>query len=197
VAAAGLTKGSFFHHFTGKDDLAETTAKAWATGTNAFFNAADFTRHARPYDRVMGYIALRKALLTGPIPAFSCYAGTVVGETYAAGGPVFTAAAAAVTGHIALITPHIAAALIEAGKPPTRADALSNLLQCTVQGAIILAQTTGSPAAALTCFDEIERYFAAELAPITRKAPNDPRQTDLFAELEPPPVPGRSTLSGA
>jgi TetR/AcrR family transcriptional repressor of nem operon len=40
--AAGLTKGSFFHHFDSKEELALAAADYWIEGTGAFFASASF-----------------------------------------------------------------------------------------------------------------------------------------------------------
>ena len=59
-AAAGLSKGAFFHHFASKEDLAVAAAAQWSRVTGAAFDAAEYRHHADPLDRVMGYVALRR-----------------------------------------------------------------------------------------------------------------------------------------
>ena len=163
-AAAGLTKGSFFHHFASRDALGLAAAQAWRDGTAAYFAAEEFTRAPRAVDRVLGYITLRKALLTGPLPTCCCYAGTVVGETYQTHPPVFDMAKAAIDDHITFIATHIAQALKDKGTPsPGRAIALSTLIQATVQGALILAKAAGGPEPALICLSELEHHLRREL----------------------------------
>jgi len=45
--AAGLTKGSFFHHFDSKEDLALAAAEYWGAVTGALFAAAPYRAPAR------------------------------------------------------------------------------------------------------------------------------------------------------
>ena len=65
-AAAGVTKGAFFHHFKSKEELAVAAADYWSQMTGALFAAAPYHAHADPLDRVLGYIDFRKALLEAP-----------------------------------------------------------------------------------------------------------------------------------
>ena len=81
-AAAGVTKGAFFHHFASKETLAVAAAEYWSETTGAFFAAAPYHRHTDPLQRVLGYIDFRKAILTGKVPEFTCLVGTMVQEVY-------------------------------------------------------------------------------------------------------------------
>ena len=66
-AAAGVTKGAFFHHFASKEALAVAAADYWSEITSEFFANAPYHRHVDPLDRVMGYIDCRADLLDGPV----------------------------------------------------------------------------------------------------------------------------------
>lgn len=70
--AAGVTKGSFFHHFKGKEDLAISAANFWSEMTSGLFESAPYHAHVDPLDRVLGYIDFRKAILQGTLPEFTC-----------------------------------------------------------------------------------------------------------------------------
>src|SRR5262245_33489159 len=70
-AAAGVTKGAFFHHFKSKEDLAIAAADHWSEKTSGLFADAPYHKHADPLDRVLGYIDFRKTLLTGQPPDFT------------------------------------------------------------------------------------------------------------------------------
>ena len=52
-AATGLSKGSFFHHFKGKEDLALAAAQHWSDTTGALFANAPYQQVADPRERLL------------------------------------------------------------------------------------------------------------------------------------------------
>ncbi len=81
-AEAGLTKGSFFHHFKSKEDLALAAVAHWDASTSGLFAAAGYHKAADPLDRLLAYVDFRKTILTGDLSDFTCLVGTIVQEAY-------------------------------------------------------------------------------------------------------------------
>jgi TetR/AcrR family transcriptional regulator, transcriptional repressor for nem operon len=68
-AAAGVTKGAFFHHFDSKDALGVAAAQHWSKVTSGFFADAPYHHHNDPLERVLAYIAFRRDILQGELPS--------------------------------------------------------------------------------------------------------------------------------
>lgn len=159
-AAAGVTKGAFFHHFESKDALGIAAAEHWSATTAAIFRQAPYHGHEDPADRVLAYIALRRQILHGPLPEVSCYAGTVVQEAYAS-EPIRAACGAAIFEHSATLEADIAAALAAAGrKADFTPQSLARHTQAVLQGAFILAKAAADTEVAVESVDHLGRYVA-------------------------------------
>ena len=158
-AAAGVTKGAFFHHFKSKEDLAVAAAEFWGETTGAFFAAAPYHALPDPLQRLLGYIDFRKAILVGDIPDFTCLAGTMVQETYETNPAIRNACARAITDHAAKVEIDIAAALDARGmRPGWSARSLALHTQAVLQGAFILAKANGGAQVAAESVDHLRRY---------------------------------------
>lgn len=155
-AAAELTKGSFFHHFKTKEDLAVAAAGHWSGRACDLFTAAAYRSLSDPVDRLLAYIDLRKSLLQGALPEFACFAGTMIQEVYVTHPAIRDACEKSITEHVAFIRLDIEDAMRRYCKnPPFSADSLAAYIQAVIQGAIILAKANQDPAA---CLDHLRRY---------------------------------------
>src|SRR5215472_1894209 len=54
--AAGLTKGSFFHYFEGKEHLGRVVAERFYSAMQERMRTAPFRQKQDPLDRVIGYV---------------------------------------------------------------------------------------------------------------------------------------------
>jgi TetR/AcrR family transcriptional repressor of nem operon len=158
--AAGLTKGSFFHHFDSKEALALAAADYWIEGTGALFAAAPYHEPADPVERLLAYVDFRKALLMGELPEFTCLVGTMVQEVYDTHPALREACNKSISGHAATLVPDIEEAMRQRGmKADWTAESLALYMQATIQGAFILAKAQHGVAIAGQCLDHLRRYI--------------------------------------
>jgi TetR/AcrR family transcriptional repressor of nem operon len=159
-AAAGVTKGAFFHHFRSKDELGVAAADHWSQMTGELFAGAPYHQPADPLDRVLAYIAFRKELLQGELPEYTCLVGTMVQETYQTAPAIREACERSITGHAATLEADIEAAMRDRGLTPDwTAKSLALHTQAVLQGAFILAKATGDVGIAADSVDHLHRYI--------------------------------------
>jgi TetR/AcrR family transcriptional regulator, transcriptional repressor for nem operon len=158
--AAGLTKGSFFHHFDSKQALALAAADYWIEGTGSLFASAPFHAPEDPVDRLLAYVDFRKALLLGELPDFTCLIGTMVQEIYDTHPAIREVCNRSISGHAATLIPDIEEAIRQRGiEPDWTAESLALYTQATIQGAFILAKAKRGAAIAAECIDHLHRYI--------------------------------------
>jgi TetR/AcrR family transcriptional regulator, transcriptional repressor for nem operon len=158
-AEAGLTKGSFFHHFKSKEDLALSAVAHWDATTAAFFATAPYHEAADPLSRLIAYIEFRKAILTEDLPDFTCFVGTIVQETYQTHPEVSVAASGTISGHAKTFEADIRAAMRQHNvSGGWTAESLALHFQAVIQGSFILAKAKGSAAAAAESLEHLKRY---------------------------------------
>jgi TetR/AcrR family transcriptional repressor of nem operon len=158
--AAQLTKGSFFHHFDTKEDLALAAAEYWGAMTSALFEAAPYRSLADPRDRLLAYVDFRKAILQGALPEFTCLVGTMVQEVYETHPAIRAACDRSISEHAATLESDIAECMREYNVVGNwTAQSLALYIQAAIQGAFILAKAKGGPAVAADCIDHLRRYL--------------------------------------
>jgi TetR/AcrR family transcriptional regulator, transcriptional repressor for nem operon len=158
--AAQLTKGSFFHHFDTKEDLALAAAEYWGAMTSALFEAAPYRSLADPRDRLLAYVDFRKAILQGALPEFTCLVGTMVQEVYDTHPAIRVACDRSISEHAATLESDISECMREYNVVGNwTAQSLALYIQAAIQGAFILAKAKGGPAVAADCIDHLRRYL--------------------------------------
>lgn len=141
-----MTKGAFFHSFASKDALGVAAASRPRTAS-ALFATAPYHARRNPLDRVLAYIAFRRAIITGDVAAFTCLAGTLVQEVHASSGTIRAACGRAI-----LATPRRWSRTSRrrggrAASPATgrASESLARHTQAVLQGAFILAKAADEP----------------------------------------------------
>jgi TetR/AcrR family transcriptional regulator, transcriptional repressor for nem operon len=159
-AAAGLTKGSFFHHFKSKEDLALAAAAHWDALSVQTFAAAPYQSAADPLSRLIAYVEFRKAILTGDLPDFTCFDGTIIQEAYRTHPDVSAVCARNIAGHASMLEVDIRAAMRAHGiRASWSAASLALHILAVIHGGFILAKAQGSATVAIESLDHLSRYI--------------------------------------
>jgi len=157
---AGVTKGSFFHHFKSKDELALSATAHWDAMTEGFFASAPYHKPADPLDRLLGYVEFRGAILTGDLPDYTCLLGTLVQETYATHPDIRAACDRGMSRHVAELTRDIEAAKkLYAPRARWSATSVGYFIQAALQGSFIFAKAKQSPEVVRENLAHLSRYL--------------------------------------
>lgn len=170
-AAAGLSKGSFFHHFKSKEDLALAAAQHWSDGTGALFANAPYQHVADARERLLAYIDFRAALAQGGLPEITCLLGTLAQETYATHPAIREACRAGIEGHAMTLVPTIAEAKARhAPRAKWTPESLALFTQAALQGAFVVAKAAGDAKAAAPLIAHLRAYVQGLLGgePVAR-----------------------------
>lgn len=158
-AAAGVTKGAFFHHFASKEELAIAAAEGWTERARPMFELAPHVKLEDPLDRLLGHIDFRLSMLDGPTEDYTCFVGTMVQEAYSTNDRIRAACEASINAYCQALAPDIQAAMDVYGVPDdVTALGLAQHVQSVLQGAFVLAKTTNDPAIARGTVTHLKRY---------------------------------------
>ena len=165
-AAAGVTKGSYFHHFKSKEEMALMAVEHWNTMTGGLFATSAYRQLANPRDRVLAYIDLRAEILQGELPDYTCLLGTMVQELYETNPRITEACNAGISGHAHTVAVDIAAAkAVYAPEAAWDPETLALYTQAVLQGAFILAKAQGSSPIVTQCIEHLRCYVEGLLTP--------------------------------
>jgi TetR/AcrR family transcriptional regulator, transcriptional repressor for nem operon len=169
-AAAGVTKGALFHQFKSKEALGVEAAKYWAETTSAFFLGAPYHAPGDALDRILAYVAFRKAIIAGDLAQFTCLVGTMAQEVYSDWPAIRDACGASIFGHAATLEADITTAMKERGHSGDwTAESLARHTQTVIQGAFVLAKAGNNSALAKESLDHLDRYIRLLFGGPTRR----------------------------
>jgi TetR/AcrR family transcriptional regulator, transcriptional repressor for nem operon len=159
-AAAGVTKGAFFHHFASKEALAVASAGAWTERARPLF-AAPYSAATDPLERVLGHIDFRLSMIDGPAEGFTCFVGTMVQESFATSPAIRDACGASIDAYCERLAEDFAEVLAVYGAPNgVTALGLARHVQAVLQGSFVLAKAANDPGQARESVTHLKRYVA-------------------------------------
>jgi TetR/AcrR family transcriptional repressor of nem operon len=159
-AAAGVTKGSFFHYFHSKEALGIAAAVQFGAMAETIFAAAPYRALPDPRDRVLGYVDFRASMLQWDVVQYTCLLGTMVQEVYATHPDVRVACDQQMSGHVAELTRDLELAKRRyAPEAPWTAESVGYFMQAVLQGAFIFAKAKQNPDVAAGCLAHLRRYL--------------------------------------
>jgi TetR/AcrR family transcriptional repressor of nem operon len=163
-AAAGVTKGAFFHHFASKEELGIAAIGRFGEVAAGLFGAAPYNAYPDPRDRVLGYVDFRTSMLRGEIAQYTCLIGTTVQEVYATHPALRVACEQGLSEHVAALTRDIEAAKQRyAPDAPWSAESVGYFIQAVLQGAFIFAKAKQNPDVAVASLGHLRRYLVTLL----------------------------------
>ena len=159
---AGVTKGSFFHHFKSKDEMAMAAISYWETMSDGLFAAAPYRKLKDPLGRLLGYLDFRAGLLRGELSNYTCLLGTLLQETYATHPAIRAACDRGMVSHIAELTRDLEAAKrLYVPEASWTAESVGYFIQSALQGSFIFAKANQSPDVVRETLAHLRRYLAA------------------------------------
>ncbi len=159
-AAAGVTKGGFFHHFASKEQLGLAAVVQFGAMAATLFSSAPYNAKADPRERVLGYVDFRASMLQMEIAQFTCLLGTTVQEVYATHPDLRAACDQEMSAHVAELARDLEAAKqLYASDAAWSPQSVGYFMQAVLQGSFIFAKAKQSPEIATQCLQHLRHYL--------------------------------------
>lgn len=156
----GLTKGSFFHYFDGKDDVAKAAATHFHEFQQCMFDGADFRSITDPLDRVHGRLDFLVGLASNPQIPKSCLIGNLAQEVSGTHDDIRRVCQGAFESGAADFERDVAEAKLKyAPKASFDPASLGRLYLTTIQGSMVMAKAAKNPGILAENVEHLRRYI--------------------------------------
>ena len=139
--SAGLTKGSFFHYFEGKEHLGRLVAERFFSSRRQLFQEAPFRQKKDPLDRILGFVDFLVEMSGDPRAEKGCLLGTFVQELSQTHPQIRAVCATCFSEQAEFLKEDLEQAKLKyAPRARWSAQSLAEHMIAVMQGAIILAK---------------------------------------------------------
>jgi TetR/AcrR family transcriptional repressor of nem operon len=155
---AGVTKGSFFHYFTNKDQLGKELIDRFAEQNGAALMNLVNQRGADPLDRVLGYIDAAAEMCLDPKNK-GCLVGTMTQELHQTHPEINGCCGRKFQAMLQVFRSDLDAAKAKyASDREIDLDGLAEMFVATLQGGIVLVKATKDHQIMMRLFNHYRRY---------------------------------------
>lgn len=157
-AEAGVSKGAFFHHFKGKEALAEAALERWTAQTTGMLAGLFQAEQPSPVQRLTSVLDFFVELFSQPGTLKSCLVGTTVQEVAGSHPRLCEAAQRSFAQHGAGLTQLLEEAAASRGRQ-LDCPGLARLWLGTIQGSLILAKASGDDSVVAASLRHVRSYI--------------------------------------
>ena len=161
-AEAGVTKGSFYHHFESKEEMASALLEDFFDRLAGALSEGGWTEIADARDRLLALLERAVEVAEGPLLKKGCIMGVLTVDIASINATVRKDLGNKFTAVVDLVSPVVEAALkdsgMKRGEARDNAVRLAKQLVAVIEGGILLGRATGNTAEvanSVRCFRDL------------------------------------------